>query len=234
MLCPLFKVIEQNSNFIVINKSTNVNFHDEGNINKGLFNQVKNQLSLDELYPVHRLDKMTSGLILFAKNKETAICFQELFNEHNIEKYYLAISDKKAKKKQGLIKGDMIKSRRGAWKLLRTLNNPAVTQFFSYPLKNGLRLFVVKPHSGKTHQIRVALASIGAKILGDDIYSARVNNADRGYLHAYALRFNLAGRTYQYLAQPDQGSYFENIHEVMKAHNIIEPWKLAWPKIKSS
>lgn len=232
MLIPLFEIIEQNIDFIVINKKAGVNFHDEGDIGKGLFNQVKSQLLLDELYPVHRLDKMTSGLILFAKNKETATSLQVLFTHHEVEKYYLAISDKKAKKKQGLIKGDMTKSRRGSWKLLRTLNNPAITQFFSYPLKGSLRLFLVKPHSGKTHQIRVALASIGAKILGDDIYSSNSSDTDRGYLHAYALRFNLAGKSYQFTAQPEQGIYFKNLHKIIIANGINEPWLLAWPKIK--
>lgn len=232
MPTSLFTLIEENNDFIVINKKAEVSFHDEGVIGKGLFNQVKSQLLLDELYPVHRLDKMTSGLIIFAKNKATAVALQILFSKHNIEKYYLAISDKKPKKKQGLIKGDMEKSRRGSWKLLRSLNNPAITQFFSYPLHDGLRLFMVKPHSGKTHQIRVALASIGAKILGDEIYASNSNNTDRGYLHAYALRFTLTGTTYQFTIPPEQGVFFENLQNIMMTNHITEPWLLPWPKIK--
>ena len=117
-----------------------------------------------KLYSVHRLDKMTSGLLLLAKSPQIAAQLTALFTTHQIQKYYLAISDKKPKKKQGLIKGGMQKSRRGMWKLTKEKNNLAITQFFSYSLGNGKRLFVIKPHSGKTHQIRVALKSIGSAI----------------------------------------------------------------------
>lgn len=230
---PLFEIIEQNTHFIIINKLADVNFHDEGNIGEGLFNQVKSQLSLNDLYPVHRLDKMTSGLIIFAKNKETAASLQILFSNHEVEKYYLAISDQKAKKKQGLIKGDMVKSRRGTWKLLRTLNNPAITQFFSYPLKDGLRLFLLKPHSGKTHQIRVSLASIGAQILGDGGYSSSSTATDRGYLHAYALRFSLAGKHYQFTKIPEQGIHFQNLNNIIDSNAIDKPWLLPWPRLNN-
>ncbi|WP_448247229.1 TIGR01621 family pseudouridine synthase [Thalassotalea agariperforans] len=226
-----FHLVAQTNDFIVINKSADINFHDEGEVNQGLFNQIKQQLALTELYPVHRLDKMTSGLLLLAKNKTAACHFQHLFSQHLIQKYYLAISDQKPKKKQGLIKGDMAKSRRGAWKLLRTMENPAISQFFSYGLGNGLRLFLVKPHSGKTHQIRVALASIGAQILGDPLYAKgeSKNQADRGYLHAYALNFHWHGQAYHYVLAPTQGQHFEKLE--LPTETLL-PWNLNWPKIK--
>lgn len=226
-----FELIEKNEHFIVINKFHDVNFHDEGEINSGLFNQVKQQLALDDLFPVHRLDKMTSGLIIFARNKETAASFQTIFSEHTIEKYYLAISDQKPKKKQGLIKGDMEKSRRGAWKLLRTCKNPAISQFFSFGIGRGLRLYLIKPHSGKTHQIRVALSSIGAQILGDPLYGKSL--ADRGYLHAYALRFTLNNINYQYIQQPNSGMEFKKLlgNNTENLAQVSSPWDLAWPKI---
>ena len=226
-----FEVIDKTNNFIVVNKFPNVNFHDEGLISSGLFNQVKETLGLAELFPVHRLDKMTSGLILFAKNKETANTFQQLFSQHKIEKYYLAISDQKPKKKQGLIKGDMEKSRRGAWMLLRTMNNPAISQFFSFGIGGGLRLYLIKPHSGKTHQIRVALSSIGAQILGDPIYGK--TESDRGYLHAYALRFKLNGQNFEYITPPNQGAYFKKIFSSNSTEysEVSSPWLLPWPKL---
>ncbi|MGJ8691989.1 MAG: TIGR01621 family pseudouridine synthase [Thalassotalea sp.] len=250
-MTPLFTLIDQQADFIVVNKAADCNFHDEGDINNGLFNHVKQTLKLDELFPVHRLDKMTSGIIIFAKNKPAAAKFQTLFSEHQIEKYYLAISDQKPKKKQGLIKGDMAKSRRGAWKLLRTMVNPAITQFFSYNIGAGLRLYLLKPHSGKTHQIRVALASIGAQILGDATYSQ--SGADRGYLHALALKFELNGIGYQYHVLPDSGQHFmgpiftELKYNELKQNELksategtdqeltsalTKPWQLAWPSVK--
>ena len=190
---------------------------------------MKKQFSVTELYPIHRLDKMTSGLILFAKNIKSAQIFGKLFEEHNVEKYYLAISDKKPTKKQGLIKGDMAKSRRGMFKLLRTMDNPAITQFFSYPIANKQRLYLLKPHSGKTHQLRVALSSIGAPIIGDPLYNAN-STADRGYLHAYALRFSFLGIMYQFILPSDQGEYYLTQSIRDKLVELDQPWLLNWPK----
>jgi tRNA pseudouridine32 synthase/23S rRNA pseudouridine746 synthase len=226
-----FSVIAETDDFIVINKSANVNFHDEEIIGSGLFNQVKAQLQLAELYPVHRLDKMTSGIVLMAKNLTTAQHIQQAFAERTMEKYYLALTDLKPKKKQGLIKGDMAKSRRGAWKLLHSMENPAITQFFSYSVAEKLRLFIIKPHTGKTHQIRVALASIGAPILGDPIYS-KSNTTDRGYLHAFNLRFNLQGQTYNFIAPLEQGKLFlhQDVQQAVQQRSPVSD--LPWPKLK--
>jgi len=230
----MFKIITEYQDFIIVDKAAGVNFHDEGDLGTGLHTQVKayihQQTNINELYPVHRLDKMTSGLLIFAKNRACAQVFGELFKQHKIEKYYLALSDKKPTKKQGLIKGDMAKSRRGMFKLLRSLDNPAITQFFSYGSSNKQRLFILKPHSGKTHQLRVALSSIGSPITGDPLYYTN-STADRGYLHAYALKFDYQGQSYEFLTQPNEGEYFicPEVNEQLRT--LKKPWQLNWPRL---
>jgi len=224
-----FDIVELNDEFIIINKHDSINFHDEGDLGQGLFSQVKKLMNFNELFPVHRLDKLTSGLVIFARTLRSAQQFQQLFNEHKVEKFYIALSDQKPKKKQGLIKGDMAKSRRGMWKLLRSQESPATTQFFSYSVSPGIRGFLIKPHSGKTHQIRVALASIGAPILGDNLYSK--TTSDRGYLHAFALNFTLNNQTYQFNVQPTQGKLFLNENCQQWLAKIQHPWQEAWPTI---
>jgi len=228
-----FTVIEEHDDFIVVNKSPGVNFHTEDE-HPGLFEQVKSSLSLNELLPVHRLDKITSGIILFAKNQETASQLSELFRLRQVNKFYLAISDKKPKKKQGLIKGDMEKARRGSWKLCKSRENPAVTQFFSHSIKPGLRLFLLKPHTGKTHQIRVALKSISAPITGDPLYSDawEATKSDRGYLHAYSLSFSLKNQHYSFIAPPNEGLLFQDdaTQRILK-NEYASPDLLPWPKL---
>lgn len=229
-----FKIIDEQDDFIVVDKSENINFHDEGIVGKGLFNQVCDLVSVEKLYPVHRLDKMTSGLLIFAKTLPAAQEFQRLFEHHLVEKYYVALSQLKPKKKQGLIKGDMEKSRRGTYKLLRSMTNPAITQFFSYTLGNGLRLYVLKPHSGKTHQLRVALNSIGSPILGDPLYAPKtpsVTDCDRGYLHAYALSFSLNNKMHHYNLRPSQGCQFQTDAVQQLLSSIGDPRLLAWPNV---
>ncbi|MFT7009652.1 MAG: tRNA pseudouridine32 synthase/23S rRNA pseudouridine746 synthase [Colwellia sp.] len=229
----MFKIITQTDDFVVVAKNAGINFHDEEQQGSGLFSQVKKQIikqsDATELYPIHRLDKMTSGLVLFAKNLKSAQIFGKLFEEHSVEKYYLAISDKKPTKKQGLIKGDMAKSRRGMYKLLRTMDNPAITQFFSYPIADKQRLYLLRPHSGKTHQLRVALTSIGAPIIGDPLYNSN-SVADRGYLHAYALRFSFLGTMYEFIHPSDEGEYYLSQSVRDKLAELDQPWLLNWPK----
>jgi len=234
----MFKIITQTDDFVIVSKMSGVNFHDEGEHGSGLFSQVKKylyeQCNTAELYPIHRLDKMTSGLLIFAKHSESAKIFGELFQRHKIEKYYLALSDKKPSKKQGLIKGDMGKSRRGMFKLMRTMNNPAITQFFSYSLGNKQRLYLLKPHSGKTHQLRVALSSIGSPIIGDPSYYTNDNSgaiADRGYLHAYALRFKFLNKQYDLTLPPSEGDFYLTSAVTDKLTALKKPWQLNWPRL---
>ena len=170
---------------------------------KVLLQQISAELTCGPLYLVHRLDKMTSGLLLLARHAQAASILSQQFQQRTVEKYYLALSDQKPRKKQGLIKGDMERSRRGSWKLTTGLRNPAITRFFSCAPMPGLRLFLLRPLTGKTHQLRVALKSVGAAIIGDTRYhGVSEPSADRGYLHAWGLAFDWQGERQTYLQRP--------------------------------
>lgn len=219
------RIVQNHDCFVVALKPAGTNFHSEKEA--GFVVQVSEQLG-QPLFSVHRLDKMTSGLLILAKNPEAAAEFTRLFENREIEKYYLAISLRKPKKKQGWIKGDMTKARRGDYKLLTTMENPAITQFVSCALRPHERFFLIKPHTGKTHQIRVALKSLGSPIAGDERYAAaeEARKEDRGYLHAYALRFRLEDEEFRFVVPPEEGERF--VSDECKAHldTWSEPWKL--------
>jgi tRNA pseudouridine32 synthase / 23S rRNA pseudouridine746 synthase len=220
------ELLFENDDFVIINKPANLNFHSEEEA--GVVVLAAKLLHVNQLYSVHRLDKMTSGLLILAKTKESAAQFTALFETRKIEKYYLAISLRKPKKKQGWIKGDMVAARRGSYKFAATSNNPAITQFVSSALRPNERLFLIKPHTGKTHQIRVALKSIGAPIAGDIRY-ANADDArkeDRGYLHAYALRFNFKDETYHFTCKPDEGERYLSLTCKEALEHLAEPWNV--------
>lgn len=230
----MFDILFTHSDFIVINKHPNVSVHkDDGDTM--LLQEVGKVSGDSQLYLVHRLDKMTSGILLLARNAQAASELSQAFAHRDVEKFYLALGSKKPKKKQGLISGDMERSRRSSWKLLATQQNPAVTQFFSAAAESGERLFLCKPHTGKTHQIRVALKSIGSAIVGDPIYNAS-DEADRGYLHAFALKFIYAGETFQFLCDPRGKEYLgQKWNSEVVSQNIelwLQPWSLNWPTVK--
>ncbi|WP_286238223.1 TIGR01621 family pseudouridine synthase [Neptuniibacter halophilus] len=227
----MYRIVEQNDQFILINKSAGIAVHKDQE-EAGLAMLLKQNLGLDALFPVHRLDKVTSGLMLFARQASAAAELSEQFRLRQVEKYYLAISATKPQRKQGLIVGDMVKARRGSWKLLKTRENPAVTQFLSRSLKPGYRLFLLKPATGKTHQIRVALKSEGAPILGDPAYNGAT--ADRTYLHAYALRFQLNGHEYYFTCLPDQGEHFDAPCRDLVCTEFADPGSLNWPGLPNN
>jgi tRNA pseudouridine32 synthase / 23S rRNA pseudouridine746 synthase len=218
-------IIFKNDAFIIAHKPAGVNFHSEEEA--GFVVQVSQHLVIP-LFPVHRLDKMTSGLVILAKNPETAAQFGKMFEKREIEKYYLAISMRKPKKKMGWIKGDMASARRGDYKLLTTMENPAITQFISCALRIHERFFLIKPHTGKTHQIRVALKSLGSPIAGDERYAQadEARKEDRGYLHAYALRFRLNNEVFEFVLPPNEGERFvsSECREQLSIWN--HPWEL--------
>lgn len=203
-----FDILYQHRDFIIIYKPCGISVHkDEAEV--GLTTLVANQLGVPQVWLVHRLDKITSGLLILALNAESAAEFSRLFAEHNIQKTYLALSNQKPKKKQGSIIGDMQKSRNGAWKLCQSKENPAITTFESVSCEPNLRLFILKPQTGKTHQLRVAMKSLGSPILGDGLYGKNAPEIDRTYLHAAKLDFEFKGEKIKLFAMPKEGEWWQ-------------------------
>ena len=225
----MYNIVADTADFIVISKNAGVHFHSQDG-SAGVAAQLGTDTGY-QLYPVHRLDTMTSGLLLFAKTLTAAQTFTQMFSDHQVQKYYLAIAHGKPKKKQGWIVGDMAKSRRSMYKLLRTTENPAMTQFFSHALGDGNRVYLLKPLTGKTHQLRVALASIGVPIWGDPLYNV-TKVADRGYLHAFVLQFDYCGQSYHYCVQPQEGQQWHNPLLQQQLAQWQNPEQLDWPTKK--
>ncbi|GLQ73560.1 TIGR01621 family pseudouridine synthase [Vibrio penaeicida] len=231
----MFDILYTHPDFLIINKHFGVSVHkDDGDVSLPI--EVAKVSGDEQLYLVHRLDKMTSGMLILARHAKAANKLSSLFAQREIEKFYLAIGAKKPKKKQGTIVGDMERSRRSSWKLMSSKANPAITQFFSSAGEAGERVFLCKPYTGKTHQIRVALKSVGSPIIGDDIYHPS-SVSDRGYLHAYALRFTYDDHLFEFLCNPAEhahcGEKWQSpvIKEALEAWKT--PWNLIWPTVKT-
>lgn len=150
---------------------------------------------------------------MFAKTPEAARELITAFRGRQVQKYYVAITNRKPAKKMGTVSGDMTKGRRGSWMIQRTSINPTVTRFLSTAIPGGepgMRAFLLKPETGKTHQLRVALKAIGAPVLGDIRY-ANADDArreDRAYLHCAAVRVMVGGVPIQVVCPPTEGTHF--------------------------
>lgn len=156
---------------------------------------------------IHRLDKDTSGVILIARNQRYFEYLKHLFQTHQVKKTYLALVYGKIEPKVGTIKKPIrLKSgttKRTVWK--GKMEKEAITKYrvlryfrITNPCdrKNLLyfSLLRVIPKTGRTHQIRVHLASIGRPIVGDSLYGPKTNpfGLKRQFLHAESLEFNTA------------------------------------------
>ena len=144
-----FRVLASTDNYLVVHKEPGISFHSKGNT-KGIL-QIIRQMEIEQkiqsgprLFPVHRLDRISSGILLFARGRKNANLLSNEFRHNRVDKYYVALSNRTPKKKQGHITGDMIKGRRGTWILTRNHKNPAITRFKSKHIQGrrpGLRLY---------------------------------------------------------------------------------------------
>ncbi|OQY31419.1 MAG: hypothetical protein B6241_14080 [Spirochaetaceae bacterium 4572_59] len=203
----MIKMISRQEDFLLFYKPAGMDFHTDKAV-PGFFRQVQNLYPRESLYPVHRLDKMTSGLILIARSSSSAVALGALFQQKQIQKYYLAISQKNPRKKQGLVKGDMLRSRRSSWKLTRGMSDPAISYFYSCSLAPKKRLFLFRIYTGKTHQIRVAMNSLGSPVWGDPLYNISGPDADRAYLHSWQIHFHWKGQPLVFRCDPEEGRLF--------------------------
>ena len=204
----------EHADFFVFDKPAGISFHSEDGA--GFFAQLAEQYPTETLFPVHRLDKITSGLLLVARNKPAAQQLGKLFELHAIKKTYIALTDQKPSKKQGTISGDMQRTRDGNWKLLHSKNNPAITRFTSHSLAPNLRLFILQPQTGRTHQLRVMMKALGSPIIGDCRYGGTA--ADRGYLHAYHLNFSWNDEQIFIWSTPDNGELFIQFSDAINGY----------------
>lgn len=220
------RILYESAECVALDKPAGIAFHGRDE-QEGFVEQVRRLMTegslpaWGSLYSVHRLDAVTSGILLLARSLEAARALGEAFAKRQVKKLYLALSQHKPSKKQGRIIGDMERSRRGAWKLLRTTESPAITRFLSQHVAEAqppLRLFLLKPETGKTHQIRVAMKSLGSPILGDALYGGdgemRTDEVSGGcvgvrtYLHAWRVEFDLFGASVSIVAEPMEGARF--------------------------
>jgi tRNA pseudouridine32 synthase/23S rRNA pseudouridine746 synthase len=200
-------ILFESDRLLVVNKPSGIPHHDDDDQNPGMVtrlrlahnqnhNQQQNKSQSQRLYGVHRLDRVTSGILLLAKDAEMAAELSQAFREGAVSKYYVGISGKKpSKKKQGLVQGYMERSRQKSWILTRGdqersgsssgSSSMAKTRFFTagvspmneeFGLKSDLvgvvpkTCLLFRPYTGKTHQLRVAAKSVGLPLLGDAIY----------------------------------------------------------------
>lgn len=212
--------IFENENFIVINKPAGLQVHPSDKnetdtlVNGLLFQspEIKNVGDEPENRPgiVHRLDKDTSGAMIVVKNQKT---FQELkdkFKNREIQKTYWALVYGKMENKKGIIDAPIARARNYKKQTIanaktKTKIRSAITEYKVLKEFDDYSLVEVKPRTGRMHQIRIHLSSIGHPILGDEKYQIKniksERNVRRHLLHAKKIKFNLNNKEFEFEAK---------------------------------
>ena len=139
---------------------------------------------------VHRLDRATSGVMICAKNSESLSWLQKQFSTRKVKKAYVAIVEGAMEHEEAVIDKPIERNPKKP-QTFRTSTNgkPALTKYSVMATNNEFTELLLEPTTGRTHQLRVHLKSLGHPILGDTFYDGKP--ANRLYLHALSLEITL-------------------------------------------
>lgn len=193
-------VVYEDEDLVVINKPAGLVVHPApGNPDKTLVNALiahcGDNLSRigGETRPgiVHRLDKGTSGLLVAAKNDLAHLHLSKQFADHSLDRAYLAVVWRVLSKRSGSIEGAIGRNPRNRKKMaiVSRGGKPAVTHFLQRrKLGDWASLVECRLETGRTHQIRVHMASIGHAVVGDPIYGGRATKSIRQSAPAFCVK----------------------------------------------
>ena len=201
-------VIEDNENFIVINKPIGIPVQSGTKSFKNIIDIIKNTKYFENSKPfiVHRLDKETSGVLIIAKNRKYAQLFTSLFRIRKIHKTYLAIVYGKVEKSIKVMKDDLIYYENNKKIVQKAISNLKIIKS-----NEGYSYVELNPITGRKHQLRKQLLKIGSPIIGDDKYflndrkRIKIKNL---MLHAYKIKFMINNIQYNFKAR--YNNLFEN------------------------
>ena len=203
------QIIDNNENFIVLNKSSGISVQGGTKSKKNLVDIFSKSEIFQGTKPfsVHRLDKDTSGVFIMAKNRESAQLLTSLFRLRKVHKTYLAICHGELVKDSGEWNDDLIRYD-GEKKIIEK----AKTLYKVLDKNSEASLVELKPITGRKHQLRKQLYALGQPIFGDIKY--KLSNSTRGLnknlmLHSYQIKFIINNVKHTYTALlPD---YFRNL-----------------------
>ncbi len=183
----LIIVVEKNSNLLSISTGKD----NETTAYNQLSEYVKAQDEENKIFVIHRLDKETSGVMVFAKDEQTKAWFQENWHEIVLQRNYLAFVEGEVKQQEGEIKS-YLKENKQFVVYSSQKNNGGQLAISNYRVKkihNGFSLLELAIETGRKNQIRVHMQDIGHPVVGDKKYGATQDPIGRLGLHAWILCF---------------------------------------------
>ncbi len=192
-------ILYEDEYMIVINKPTNIPVHPsilhyEDSLSNGIAYYFKENNIKRKIRPVNRLDKNTSGIVIFAKNEYIQECLIHQMKQNHFKKEYISILEGHLETITGTINAPIARKENSIIeRMISPDGSPSITHFHlikNFEVKNQkLCLVKFELETGRTHQIRVHSKYIGHPILGDSLYGNPSQLISRQALHAYRINF---------------------------------------------
>jgi len=184
-------VVYEDDDMIILNKSVDCLVYSDGIDQHTLTNFVNanRPQSFYTILPVHRIDYETSGLVVFAKHPLTLSYLSKLFENHEVEKWYVCLVENHLKNKKGFINQPIGKDRHSNLMRVSPSGKKAYTSYEVLEERPQYSLLRVNIKSGRKHQIRVHLRSIGYPVVSDKLYGHINLNYKRLMLHFETIKF---------------------------------------------
>ena len=202
-------------NVIVVNKPAGVLTHSKGALNDeftvaDFFRRYStNALETNRPGIVHRLDRDTSGVIIGARNNETAVLLKKQFADRAVKKQYMAVVDGVPKLEKAVIDLPIGRNPSVPSKFrVDSKGKPAITAYEVLKTNNKQTLVELRPKTGRTHQLRVHMQYINTPIAGDRVYGS-YSSAPRLCLHAHTLELTLPGSERKVFTAPEPSLFRE-------------------------
>jgi tRNA pseudouridine32 synthase/23S rRNA pseudouridine746 synthase/23S rRNA pseudouridine1911/1915/1917 synthase len=187
---PRVKILYEDRYMIVIDKPEGLlSVPLEGeNGKKHALGLLRQYMGTDQIFAVHRIDRETSGVIMFARGKESEFRFKELFEKHDIDREYLAIVEGRMKEQSGTWESNLLEL--PSYHVIESPEGKTATTHYSVLRRSAKYTYMkLKLETGRKHQIRVHCQLAGHPVLGDARYGSMENPIRRMCLHACTLGF---------------------------------------------